>query len=125
MDKKLIQVGLMGMNKDTINAKTAQQQAYEIKNFRLSATQDSNAFELTTERGTKSIPLYWRKDKDSPFVYILGTIIGYCILNNYLILFTKDSQKDRIYRLTLNSNEFEDFLVYIPEFFLEIEISLV
>ena len=79
MEKKLIQVGLMGMNKDVINSKTAQQQAYEIKNFRLSATQDSNAFELTTERGTKSIPLEWKEKPSSNFsTYVYGTIIGYC-----------------------------------------------
>lgn len=112
MDKKLIQVGLMGMNKDVINSKTAQQQAYEIKNFRLSATQDSNAFELTTERGTKSVPLNWYENPKDPttLITVKGTIIGYCILNNYLVLFTTDHQRltDRIYRLTLNSNEFEE-----------------
>lgn len=107
MDKKLIQVGLMGMNKDVINSKTAQQSAYEIKNFRLSATQDSNAFELTTERGTKSIRLYWT-DSNNHTIYVYGTIIGYCVLNDYLILFTKDAQYDRIYRVTLNSNEFKE-----------------
>lgn len=114
MDKKLIQVGLMGMNKDVINSKTAQQQAYEIKNFRLSATQDSNAFELTTERGTKSIPLEWTDSNDNQ-IQVKGTIIGYCILNNYLVLFTFDHQRttDRIYRLTLNPNEFEEGITEI------------
>lgn len=106
MEKRLIQVGLMGMNKDVINSKIAQQYAYEIKNFRLSATQDSNAFELTTERGTKSIPLVWT-DSGNNQIQVYGTIIGYCILNNYLVLFTKDHQllTDRIYRITLNCNE--------------------
>ena len=117
MEKKLIQVGLMGMNKDTINSKTAQQQAYEIKNFRLSATQDSNAFELTTERGTKSIPLEWI-DEDSNLIQVKGTIIGYCILNNYLILFTtqqslEEFNKDRIYRITLNPDEFQEAITEI------------
>ena len=114
MDKKLIQVGLMGMNKDVINSKTAQQQAYEIKNFRLSATQDSNAFELTTERGTKSIPLEWT-DSSNNQIQVKGIIIGYCILNNYLVLFTFDHQRtvDRIYRLTLNPNEFEEGITEI------------
>lgn len=114
MDKKLIQVGLMGMNKDVINSKTAQQSAYEIKNFRLSATQDSNAFELTTERGTKSIPLEWT-DSNNHTIQVQGTIIGYCILNNYLVLFTTDHQRliDRIYRLTLNSDEFEEEITEI------------
>lgn len=114
MDKKLIQVGLMGMNKDVINSKTAQQQAYEIKNFRLSATQDSNAFELTTERGTKSIPLEWTDSNDNQ-IQVQGTIIGYCILNNYLVLFTFDHQRtaDRIYRLTLNPDEFEEGITEI------------
>lgn len=114
MEKKLIQVGLMGMNKDVINSKTAQQSAYEIKNFRLSATQDSNAFELTTERGTKSIPLEWTDSNDNQ-IQVQGTIIGYCILNNYLVLFTTDHQRliDRIYRLTLNSDEFEEEITEI------------
>ena len=114
MDNKLIQVGLMGMNKDVVNSKTAQQQAYEIKNFRLSATQDSNAFELTTERGTKSIPLEWTDSNDNQ-IQVKGTIIGYCILNNYLVLFTFDHQRtvDRIYRLTLNPNEFEEEITEI------------
>ncbi len=117
MEKKLIQVGLMGMNKDTINAKTAQQQAYEIKNFRLSATQDSNAFELTTERGTKSIPLKCTDSNDNQ-IQVQGTIIGYCILNNYLVLFTTDHEElDMIYRLTLNSNESDEVVTEIVQLY--------
>ena len=117
MDKKLIQVGLMGMNKDVINSKTAQQQAYEIKNFRLSATQDSNAFELTTERGTKSIPLEWT-DSNNHTIQVQGTIIGYCVLNNYLVLFTTDHEElDMIYRLTLNSNESDEAVTEIIQLY--------
>ena len=117
MDKKLIQVGLMGMNKDVINSKTAQQSAYEIKNFRLSATQDSNAFELTTERGTKSIPLEWT-DSNNHTIQVQGTIIGYCVLNNYLVLFTTDHEElDMIYRLTLNSNESDEVVTEIIQLY--------
>lgn len=117
MDKKLIQVGLMGMNKDVINSKTAQQQAYEIKNFRLSATQDSNAFELTTERGIKSIPLEWT-DSNNHTIQVQGTIIGCCVLNDYLVLFTTDHEElDMIYRLTLNSNESDEVVTEIIQLY--------
>jgi hypothetical protein len=56
--------------------------------------------------------LYWKDDKDTE-IYVYGTIIGYCILNNYLVLFTKDAQYDRIYRLTLNTNEFHEKITEI------------
>ena len=46
-----------------------------------------------------------------------GTIIGYCVLNDYLVLFTHkhiilpiENNIDRIYRLTLNDNEVTGFV---------------
>ena len=68
MQKKLIQVGFSGMNKDIINQKVGQQQAYEIKNFRLNSTLDSNSLELTTERGTMPLRLEWTDENNDSVV---------------------------------------------------------
>lgn len=103
MQKRTINVGLQGMNQDIINPQVNSKQAYEIKNFRINSTANSNSIELTTERGTKLIYLRYKKGKATYNYYGVqellvgiapdGTtshsykIVGYCVLNDYLTLF--------------------------------------
>ena len=64
MQKRIIQVGLAGMNQDVINPKVNTQYAYEIKNFRINSTGHSNGIELTSENGTKLIKLKFEQTHD-------------------------------------------------------------
>lgn len=100
MQKKIIQAGLQGMNQDVINPNINSKQAYEIKNFRINATVNSNSIELTSEKGTLRVDIYDDIDGvsfDSITKFIQGypdysgytypyenytfNIVGYCVLN--------------------------------------------
>lgn len=64
MQKRIIQVGLAGMNQDVINPKVNTQYAYEIKNFRINSTGHSNGIELTSEKGTKLVNIKFEHTSD-------------------------------------------------------------
>jgi len=59
MQKNIIKIGLNGMNQDIINPEINAKQAFEIKNFRINSTANSNSMELTSEKGTLEIPVIY------------------------------------------------------------------
>ena len=81
---------IKGMMRDLDPAKSPNQYAYEIRNLRLTAQEDSTLLALTTEKGNTQYTL----SQD-----ILGDIVGYCVLNKYITIFTHDTNTDHIYRL--------------------------
>ena len=90
MGKQLFNI--KGMIRDLDPAKTPNQYAYEIRNLRLTAQEDSTLLSLTTEKGNTQYTLTNT---------IEGDIIGYCTVNKYLTIFThvNSSTTDHIYRL--------------------------
>jgi hypothetical protein len=98
---------IKGMTRDMGPAKVSNQYAYEIRNLRLTNLGDSTMLALESEKGNAQYTI----TGDS----IEGTIIGYCVLNDYIVLFTYFVEKRRInhiYRLdapgtalTLHSKE--------------------
>lgn len=88
---------IKGMLRDLSPSKTPNDYAYEIRNLRLTAQEDSTMLSLTSEKGNSQYTI----TGDS----ISGVIVGYCTLNNYLVLFTYDSQKviNYIYRLNVTN----------------------
>lgn len=93
MQKRQIPVGLMGMNQDVRSAQVNTKQAFEISNLRLNSTKDGDAFELTSERGTKQIKIY-REDGITEISFTRIDIVGQVVLGEYLVLFAhyKDNQ---------------------------------
>lgn len=57
MQKRIIPAGLFGMNQDMINPNINTKHAFEIKNFRINPTANSNGIELTSEKGTRLVPV--------------------------------------------------------------------
>lgn len=92
---------IKGMMRDLDPAKSPNQYAYEIRNLRLTAQEDTTMLALVTEKGNAQYTLI---DKEGLPAAIEGTIIGYCLLHNYLVLFTHTDDKtpDYIYRLEMN-----------------------
>lgn len=82
---------IKGMMRDLDPAKSPNQYAYEIRNLRLTAQEDSTLLALTTEKGNTQYTLTGGS--------IAGNIIGYCVLNKYITIFTHDTNADYIYRL--------------------------
>ena len=90
---------IKGMMRDLDPAKSPNQYAYEIRNLRLTAQEDSTLLALTTEKGNTACTV----TGDT----ISGEIIGYCSSQKYIILFTHDSVSiDHIYRLEKNSTSY-------------------
>lgn len=96
---------ITGMSRDVDPAKGSNKYAYEIRNLRLTPQEDTTLMSLVTEKGNKEFNITNA---------LKGNIIGYCILNDYLTVFTSkelDSQavnytlQDHIYRITITEND--------------------
>lgn len=98
---------IKGMTRDLTVSKFNPQFAYECKNIRITARDNSTLLTVTNERGNSEIPIL---SNNNP-LQVLGTLIGYNVLNNYITLFTT-GDKDRIYRLENNQTYFEGKILY-------------
>ena len=113
---------IKGMMRDLDPAKTPNQYAYEIRNLRLTAQEDSTMLALVSEKGN----LQYIVTGDA----IEGVIIGYCTLNDYLVLFTYQSEKEinNIYRLqfdtSANSPTFDSTLLYTGELGMDDSVTI-
>ena len=93
MQKKIFTLINRGMNRDTSISKAGESSAYENHNIRILSRDNDTMLSITNERGNKQIPL------DSS---IAGTVIGWNVLNEHLIIFTHEEtgdRKDHIYRV--------------------------
>ena len=94
MQKKAFTLINKGMNRDLSISKAGQSSAYTNKNIRIIARDHDTLLSVTNERGTDIITL-------SGTTTIVGNLLGWNTLNNYIILFTHASSGqnlDRIYR---------------------------
>jgi hypothetical protein len=99
---------IKGMTRDLTVSKFNPQFAYECKNIRITARDNSTLLTVTNERGNSELSIL---TSDSNPLQVLGTLIGYNVLNNYVTLFTT-GDKDRIYRLENRQTYFEGKLLY-------------
>lgn len=82
-----------GMNRDLSISKAGESSAYENLNIRIEARDNDTLLSVTNEKGTKPITVTGS--------FIEGTLVGWNVLNNHIILFT---HKDA---LTLNKLSFD------------------
>lgn len=94
MEQKLFPLGNRGMSRDTSISKEKNEFAFENHNIRILARDHDTLLSVTNERGNKEVE----------GVRVRGTVIGWNVLNEYIILFTVDSEADRIYRLKYTGN---------------------
>lgn len=93
-----------GMMRDLDPAKTSGNYAYEIRNLRITAQEDSTFMTLTTELGNKRVTLV-TPGGTTPAT-VTGVVVGYCVLNNYIVLFcVGESNITYINRLEPISND--------------------
>lgn len=93
---------IKGMQRDLSVSKFNPEFAFECMNIRLTARDNNTLLSVTNEKGNKEISL------DVP---IEGTVIGYNVLNNYIVLFTT-GDFDRIYRIQRTNNIFNNILLF-------------
>ena len=99
---------IKGMTRDLTVSKFNPEFAYECKNIRITARDNSTLLTVTNERGNSELSIL--TSNGNP-LQVLGTFIGYNVLNNYVTLFTT-GDKDRIYRLENKQTYFEGKLLY-------------
>lgn len=78
MRKQAQYIGNKGMNQDMSISKFSPEFTYKNMNIRINSTEDNSLFTMTNERGTAL----------GTGITIQGTVIGHCVLNDYLVLFT-------------------------------------
>lgn len=82
-----------GMNRDLSISKAGESSAYENVNIRIDARDKDTLLSVTNEKGNTVVTF-------STNTVIEGTLIGWNVLNNHIILFTtNDAGTDRIYRI--------------------------
>lgn len=91
-----------GMRRDITISKVGESAAFDNRNIRITATDKDTLLSVTNERGNKKI-------ENLEFD---GTLIGYGVLNNYLILFTADGDVSRIYRVEYSGGTFRSILIF-------------
>lgn len=99
---------IKGMTRDLTVSKFNPEFAYECKNIRITTRDNSTLLTVTNERGNSELSIL--TSNGNP-LQVLGTLIGYNVLNNYVTLFTT-GDKDRIYRLENKQTYFEGKLLY-------------
>ena len=103
MEQKAFTLINRGMNRDLSVSKTAESSAYENHNIRILAREGDTMLSVTNERGNKEVPIG----------ELNGTMIGWNVLNNYIILFVKGNDEDYIYRIEYKGDdEMEKVVVF-------------
>lgn len=107
---------IKGMQRDLTISKFSPEFAFDCQNIRITARDNNTLLSVTNERGTSLIQL---KDTNNEDYTIVGTVIGFCVLNTYLVLFTTNSsnsaQSDNIYRLEPKGTYFEVVRLFIGD----------
>lgn len=116
--KKQQVFNIKGMTKDISRSKSGSSLAYDIQNMRLTSQEGETLLSLTNEKGNKEYILNFKSFADSIIRSKItnannlaiseakhtfrGKIIGYCVLDKYLVIFThytdNNTTTDRIYR---------------------------
>ena len=103
MQKKSVTCFNQGMSRDLGISQLSEQKAnfaFENHNIRITAIDDNTLYTVTNEKGTK--------DTD---IVLEGTFLGSCNINKYIVVFTTYSEKDFIYRLSVEDNHITSYLL--------------
>ena len=94
--KKIDQHIFGGMQRDLSISKQKPEFLWDAHNIRLTAREGDTMLSITNEKGTSEISN----------VSFAGKFLGYCVLDNYLVVFTADidNNTDYIYRIDKNNN---------------------
>lgn len=123
MGMKSLNLVNKGMLRDLSIGMPTNNYAYENRNIRITPLDKDTLLALSNEKGTKEVSIReYRISGDEENGYtatptgetlsIEGTVIGSCVLNEFLVLFTHDDTADRIYRIELAEDGWNGLLLY-------------
>lgn len=75
---------IKGMRQDVSPSKANPEYIFDAKNIRLTARGNDTLLSISNEQGT------------TPVINIGGRVLGYCVLNKYIVLFTRSSSRYRV-----------------------------
>lgn len=84
-----------GMQKDTNVANASNEYLLDAKNIRFTPSEDQTLFSITNERGNIEVTTNSN---------IQGTLVGWYVVGEIIMVFTHQGTTDRIYRLTSSDN---------------------
>lgn len=103
MEQKIASFQNKGMTRDISISKANNEFAFENHNVRIIARDNNTLLSITNERGNVSIPS----------IEIKGVLLGYAVLNKYVVLFIKEEDIDYIYRIEYkNSNTWNSIILF-------------
>ena len=86
---------IKGMRQDISPSKANPEYIFDARNIRLTARGNDTLLSITNEQGTQEC-----KTQDDNYL-IQGKVLGYCVLNNYLVVFNKSIKgSDNIEQIT-------------------------
>ena len=86
---------IKGMRQDISPSKANPEYIFDARNIRLTARGNDTLLSITNEQGTQEC-----KTQDDKYL-IQGKVLGYCVLNNYLVVFNKSIKgSDSIEQIT-------------------------
>lgn len=97
-----------GMQQDVAISRAQSECLIDAHNIRITSRGEETLLSITNERGPKELTLV---NEFGEYVTIEGTIIGHCVLNQYLVLFVhldKDAEgniKDSIFRIDMSKDK--------------------
>jgi|GEM_PF-5909210 len=101
MERKSAQfINQQGMMMDMDRSKFNPDFIYHGMNIRLDSIDGETLMAITNEKGTK----YQEVLLNNSPTTLLGVCIGYCVVNDYLVLFTLSTGSEKIYRVDKNFN---------------------
>lgn len=128
MGMKYVELKNKGMLRDLSVGFPSNEYAFENRNMRITPVDRDNLLALSNEKGTKKVDIaeYQRKnitddegtvtdvtlEPTGELLTIQGTVLGSCVLNEYLVLFTHSVAADRIYRIELTEDGYHGFVLY-------------
>ena len=100
--QKQVQYIIKGMQRDPSISKAMSDFSFENMNIRITAREENTLLSVTNEKGNKEVVLG---------TTIEGILLGHCVLNNFVILFSK-GEEDNIYRIESTSDGYNIKLLY-------------
>ena len=81
---------IKGMRQDISPSKASPEYIFDARNIRLAARGNDTLLSISNEQGSKKI---YAPDSTTqqPVDLIKGKVLGYCVLNNYLVTFSTDT----------------------------------
>lgn len=86
MQKKTDEHQFTGMQRDMSISKQKAEFLWDAHNIRLTTRHGETLLSMTNERGTERC-----KDSDHNDISFRGVVLGYCVLGEYLTVFTTDT----------------------------------